>query len=63
MKAIVCDKCGKVNLLEDERPYMYPTGVYRLVNDADSSVIDLCEECANELVEAIRRTKDGENNG
>lgn len=60
MKAIVCDKCGKVNLLEDERPYMYPTGVYRLVNDADSSVIDLCEECANELVEAIRRTKDGE---
>lgn len=60
MKAIVCDRCGKVNLLEDERPYLYPTGVYRLLNDKDISAVDLCEECAAELVEAIRRTKDGE---
>lgn len=60
MKAIVCDKCGKVNLLEDERPYLYPSGIYRLVSDKDDSVVDLCEECAAELVEAIRRTKDGE---
>lgn len=61
MKAIVCDKCGKVNLLEDERPYlMSPAGVYRLLGDKDWLSLDLCEECAYELMEAVRRTKDGE---
>lgn len=60
MKAIVCDKCGKVTLLEDEMPYMYPSGVYRLFSDKDNSVLDICEDCKNELLEAVRRTKDGE---
>ena len=59
MKAIVCDKCGKVNLLEDEKPYMYPSGVYRLIGDRDDTVLDLCENCANELVEAVRNVKEG----
>lgn len=59
MKAIVCDKCGKVNLLEDDKPYMYPTSVYRLISDRESSVIDLCEECTAELVAAVRRDDDG----
>lgn len=30
MKAIVCDKCGKVIPLEDDIPYRYPAGAYRL---------------------------------
>ena len=60
MKAIVCDKCGKVTLLEDDRPYMYPAGVYRLVSDrGGSKEIDLCEDCAGNLVELLRRM-DGE---
>ena len=59
MKAIVCDKCGKVNLLEDEKPYMDPSGVYRLIGDRDDTVLDLCENCANELVEAVRNVKEG----
>lgn len=55
MKAIVCDKCGKVVLLEDNGPYMYPSGVYRLVNDErKEKTLDLCEDCAGELVEAVR---------
>lgn len=55
MKAIVCDKCGKVALLEDDKPYMYPTGVYRLVSDGcKAKDLDLCEDCAGELVEAVR---------
>lgn len=58
MKAYVCDKCGKVILLEDERPYMVPIGVYQLIGDTDKMHLDLCEECANELVEAVRRVKE-----
>ena len=61
MKAIVCDKCGHVTLLEDNKPYYSPTGVYRLVNDrSEVNEIDLCEDCAAELVEAVRKMKDGE---
>lgn len=63
MKAIVCDKCGKVMLLEDERPYLVsPAGVYRLIGERDCHSLDLCEDCACELIEAVRRTKDGESN-
>lgn len=60
MKAIVCDKCGKVILLEDDRPYCYPSGIYRLVNErGGAKELDLCEDCAGELVEVLRRM-DGE---
>ena len=60
MKAIVCDRCGKVTLLEDEFPYLYPSGVYRLVHDAGKAKeIDLCEDCADGLIEVLRRM-DGE---
>lgn len=59
MKAIVCDKCGKVVLLEDEFPYRYPSGIYRLVHDGgEAKELDLCETCTNELVDALRRTKE-----
>ena len=60
MKAIVCDRCGKVTLLEDEFPYRYPSGVYRLVHDTGKAKeIDLCEDCADGLIEVLRRM-DGE---
>lgn len=57
-KAIMCDKCGKIALLDDNKPYIYPCGIYRLITDKDDSVLDLCEACAAELVEAVRRTKE-----
>lgn len=60
MKAIVCDKCGHVTLLEDDMPYYSPTGVYRLIDDKGGVNVDLCESCAAELVEAVRKMKDGE---
>ena len=62
MKAIVCDMCGNVNLLEDDRPYMFPSGVYQLISDNNSSVVDLCEVCAAKLMESVRKVKDGEDN-
>lgn len=56
MKAIVCDKCGKVIPLEDDWPCRYPAGAYRLVNDrAEAKPIDLCEECVGELVKCLRK--------
>ena len=64
MKAIVCDKCGKVILLEDDKPYwVAPAGVFVLQKDAHPHVkMDLCEDCVDELMEAVRRTKDGDGN-
>lgn len=63
MRAIVCDKCGKTMLLEDNTPYSYsPVGAYRLVNDKDNVTLDLCEGCANELLEAVRKMKGGDCN-
>lgn len=60
MKAIVCDKCGKVTLLEDEFPYRYPSSVYRLVCESGKAKeLDLCEDCADGIIEALRR-RDGE---
>ena len=60
MKAIVCDMCGRVILLEDDKPYICPSGVYRLVSDKGyASEVDLCENCAGNLVKVLRRM-DGE---
>ena len=56
MKAIVCDKCGKVILLEENR-YEYSTnsGVYHLIGGAKiGRELDLCESCAEELMAAVR---------
>ena len=57
MKAIVCDKCGKVILLEDGR-YEYGTGsgAFHLIGGkfADS-LLDLCEDCVEELMTAVRK--------
>ena len=60
MKAIVCDKCGKVVLLEDEKPYMCnPIGVYTLYKGGSDEVIELCEECGNDLISEVRKTREG----
>ena len=60
MKAIVCDKCGKVVLIPDKEPaFGTKTGLYRLVSMNDGNVIvDLCEECKKELMDAVRRNVD-----
>lgn len=57
MKAYVCDKCGKVILLPDDRVYEYPTGINRLSIMSKWEEIDLCDECTDELVAAVREGK------
>ena len=54
MKAIVCDKCGKVVLLPDA-PTAFPTGINRLSMPSKDCDIDLCDECTDELIAAVRK--------
>lgn len=55
MKAIVCDKCGHVTLLEDYPFSTKAKGVYTLYGEGDKGIdLDLCEKCAAELVDAVR---------
>ncbi len=53
MKAIVCDCCGKVMLLEGG--FRLPATVYTLSKRGRESDLDLCEECAENLTKAIRK--------
>ena len=58
MKAIVCDSCGKVILIPDRTNIYVNNGVHRLFSDTlDVAELDLCDECANKLVEAVRNNK------
>ena len=59
MKAIVCDKCGNVILLDDDKPYQSaPAGVFVWVHDKYLSFqMELCEDCGDEIVEAVRNMK------
>ena len=55
MKAIVCDKCGHVMLLEDYPFCDSPDGAFTLYSHGKKTVdLDLCEKCAAELVAAVR---------
>ena len=55
MKAVVCDKCGKVILLPDGKDTYDPeNGVFHLYGDGFTA-IDLCRECTDELVAAVRK--------
>lgn len=54
MKAIVCDKCGKVVLLPDA-PTAAPTGINRLFMPKKGFDLDLCDECTDELIAAVRK--------
>ena len=60
MRAIVCDKCGKVVLLDDKDGFEFHTHtkIYRLIGDhREARDLDLCDDCANELIEAVRGTE------
>lgn len=54
MKAMVCDKCGKVVLLPDN-PGICPDGISTLYMSHKQQEIDLCDECVDELVQALRK--------
>lgn len=55
MEAIVCDCCGKVSLLEDGGR-SYPRDTYMLRGGSGDKEldIDLCEECVQRLVKAVK---------
>ena len=62
MKAIVCDKCGKVLLLEDIGPLSREkkaVGIYTLLDEDYGVKVELCKECGDDLVAAVRETKEG----
>ena len=57
MKALVCDKCGKVSLFGDEMEFL-PEGICRLSDGRRNGVcVDLCTECVGKLMEAVREQK------
>ena len=59
MKAVVCDCCGKVVLIPDSGRIYGETGIHRLVADTlDYTSLDLCEECAGKLMDAVRNTRE-----
>ena len=53
MRAIVCDCCGKTELL-GEGPIDIMRS-YRLLGPKEELCIDLCEECAENIVKATRK--------
>lgn len=58
MKAYVCDKCGKVVLIEDF-PGIRPEGInYMSGSGLPEGGLDLCDECVTELLEAVRTVKE-----
>lgn len=59
MKALVCDCCGKVVLIPESCRDYGETGIHRLIADTlDYSVLDLCQECADKLMEAVRNVRE-----
>ena len=59
MKAIICDKCGKVILLSDD-PMCCADGINKLYVTSKKLDIDLCDECMDELVAAVRKGQEPE---
>lgn len=54
MKAVVCDKCGKVVLCESEMEIV-PDGIFRLSDGRLGGVsLELCTECVAELMSSVR---------
>jgi hypothetical protein len=60
MKAIVCDYCGNTILIPDELGwYGKEAGVYRICSNTDARLeADLCKECFDKLLAAVRKEKD-----
>lgn len=57
MKAMMCDRCGKVVLLDDE-PNLFDIGINALYIRKTNENIDLCDECVDELRAAVRKVND-----
>lgn len=51
MFAVICDCCGKTMLLAnmDDKKHRYT-----LIDEKKATYLDLCEECAERLVQAAR---------
>lgn len=62
MRAYVCDTCGKVVLCADNDVFGEVAGICTLRYGKVRRDVDLCEECVEELLKAVRNVK-GENNG
>ena len=54
MKAIVCDKCGKVRLLDEVSNEKYPDEFAQLSEPGKWTTIDLCAKCYADLIAALR---------
>ena len=56
MRAIVCNKCGKVQLLE-QRGHMVvdPIDMWVLIHKSTGEEFDLCNECGEALLAEVRR--------
>ena len=60
MNACVCDKCGRVVLFSDKPDWM-PKGINRMQGyGLPGGVLDLCDQCVAELMEAVRTVKEEE---
>lgn len=58
MRAYVCDKCGKVILVDDYIP-VCDKGINHMSGPAlPDGNLDLCDECVAELVAAVRSVKE-----
>ena len=57
MKAIVCDCCGKTELIPDDNHCFPYENTYRLFGPDRDLTLDLCKECAEKLVQATRGEK------
>lgn len=57
MKAMMCDRCGKVVLLDDETN-LFDIGINSLYIRKTNEHIDLCDECVDELRAAVRKVND-----
>jgi hypothetical protein len=61
MLAIVCDCCGKTRLLSEDETYHRPSQFSVVTRDrARPEKFDLCEECTEKLVVAVRKGKTDE---
>lgn len=59
MRAYVCDKCGKVILLDDGMA-ISPEGMNHMTGSGlPDGELDLCDECVAELVQAVRNVREG----
>ena len=61
MKAIICDKCGKPVLLPDDNvTCCKENGIYHLYSDCGRLQLELCEDCSNDLMAAVRERRASE---